>query len=113
MCMWYAHRYVYMHVHMCMGTCVWIREHICGGLTLMVSVFFSHPPLYLSRQDLSNPGPPILVSTASQLTPGGITCLPPKFWDCRRPQCLPVCFGVGWEGSKLRSLHLHTKPFVC
>lgn len=36
----------------------------------MVSVFFSHPPLYLSRQDLSNPGPPILVSTASQLTPG-------------------------------------------
>lgn len=70
MCMWYAHRYVYMHVHMCMGTCVWIREHICGGLTLMVSVSFSHPPLYLSRQDLSNPDPPILVSTASQLTPG-------------------------------------------
>lgn len=95
--------YVYMYIGpIRVGRHVWIREHICGGLTLMVGVLFNYSSLYFLRQGPQTQSPPILVTTASLLSLGDHLSIS-QILRLQRPQ--PACLAFAWV--------LHTKPFMC
>lgn len=105
MCVWYVH--VFMHVYMCEGMHVWIREHMCGGLAIDVGCLFkSLSMLSIEAGSLKPRAHQFwLVQLAS--SPWKVTCLcrPSPGVTGGHHACLTFLCGF-WGGFNLRPLYI-------